>query len=254
MMSEVMSSRIDEAQAISTAEEIVGSVRTNGGEVRVLGGVGVALRCASMRNGMQLGRDYSDIDVVTTKRSAPTLTRTLEELEFIPARRFNSLHGHSRMMFDRADGIHLDVFVDTFAMCHKLDLGSRLEFNDTTISLADLLLTKLQVAELNRKDISDAAALLLDHELTDGEQGLNRDYITNLLARDWGWWRTVTENLASVGTHLTGILDPPANDAVQGRLADLATAIEQAPKSRRWRTRAKIGERVPWREEPEESH
>jgi hypothetical protein len=245
---------IDEARAISTAEQIVGSVRTSGGEVRVLGGVGVALRCASMRNGTQLGRDYSDIDVVTTKRSAQTLARMLEQSEFIPVRRFNALHGHNRLMFDRADGVHLDVFVDTFAMCHKLDLGSRLGFHGTTISLADLLLTKLQVAELNRKDISDAAALMLDHELTDGEEGLNRDYITNLLSRDWGWWRTVTENLTSVGTHLTGIVDPPGDAVVRRRLQDLATAIERAPKSRRWKTRAKIGDRIPWREEPEESH
>jgi hypothetical protein len=36
------------------------------------------------------------------------------------------------------------------------------------------------------------------------------------------------------------------------QLAELRAAIDQAPKSARWKVRARIGERVTWYQEPEE--
>jgi hypothetical protein len=172
----------------------------------------------------------------------------------VPERRFNALHGHRRLMFDHPDGTHIDVFVEEFVMCHRLDLRSRLAFHETTVPLVDLLLTKLQVAELNEKDVTDAAALLLDHELTSDESGINMDYVTRLLSRDWGWWRTVSANLAALPDHLASRLSEPAAVTATGRAKRLLEAIELVPKSLRWKARARAGERIPWREDPEESH
>jgi hypothetical protein len=140
-------------------------------------------------------------------------------------------------------------------MCHRLVLGPRLGLHDTTLPLADLLLTKLQVAELNAKDVTDAAALLLDHELTEDETGLNASYVADLLAADWGWWRTVTANLRALPTHLDrGALEVAATTRVEGATGRLLERIDAAPKSRRWKLRAKAGDRIAWREDPEESH
>jgi hypothetical protein len=52
----------------------------------------------------------------------------------------------------------------------------------------------------------------------------------------------VTRQLAA-----EGLIDPVA----QQRLAHIAEAIDAAPKSRKWKLRARVGERVRWYEEPE---
>jgi hypothetical protein len=157
-------------------------------------------------------------------------------------------------MFARENGAHVDIFVETFEMCHALELKSRLEIHNQTISLADLLLTKLQVAELNHKDVTDTAALLHDHEITTDESGINGRYVGEILGRDWGWWRTVTENLEALPTHLTDVL-PPADIAVVGeRSKVLRDQIEAAPRNLRWKARARAGDRIPWRNQPEDSH
>ena len=170
-----------------------------------------------------------------------------------PVTRFNATQGASRLLFERADGLHADVFVGRFALCHELALGRRLAIDERTLPLADLLLTKLQVARLNHKDVTDVAALLLDHELAEDDGGINAAYVTSVLAGDWGWWRTVTENLAAVRSLMPSLpLSAAEQDAVTGRIDALAARVEAAPKGARWRMRARIGERRPWRQEPEE--
>ena len=77
-------------------------------------------------------------------------------------------------------------------MCHRLDLRDRLDLHPETLSLADLLLTKLQVVETTEKDLVDMATLLSDHALTEDERGINIEYIAGIASSDWGWWRTIT--------------------------------------------------------------
>lgn len=245
---------MDSEATVEAATEIVGSAAAEGVQTRVLGGIGVALRCPSARPPGPLCRSFSDIDLVTSRDAGAKLSGVLEELGYLAEQRFNAMHGHSRLLFDHSDGIHVDVFIGRFAMCHSLDLGRRIEVHETTVSLADLLLTKLQVAELNEKDVTDVAALLLDHPLSEDESGINRLYVVELLSRDWGWWRTVTENLKALPAHMSDRLSQGSREAVGTRIAELLQSIETAPRSLRWKARAKAGDRLPWREEPEESH
>jgi hypothetical protein len=55
------------------------------------------------------------------------------------------------------------VLVGTFKMSHEIPLGKRLTLEPLTIPMAELLLTKLQIIELNEKDVRDALAILHDH-------------------------------------------------------------------------------------------
>jgi hypothetical protein len=124
----------------------------------------------------------------------------------------------------------------------------------TTLSLAELLLTKLQVAELNEKDVFDTAAMFLDHEIGSGDDKIDRDYVTTVLSSDWGWWRTVSHNLQAIPGHLHGLpLSEQQVNEVTERATELVAVVARAPKSVRWRMRAKVGDRAVWREEPEES-
>jgi hypothetical protein len=247
-------SRMDSEQSVAAASEIVAAAAELGVRARVLGGIGVALRCPSARPPGELARGFSDIDLVTMRNGGQGLGDVLSDLGYLGETRFNAMHGHSRLLFDHPDGTHIDVFIGRFEMCHSLDLDLRLDLHEETVSLADLLLTKLQVAQLNEKDVTDAAALLLDHPLSADESGINLGYVAGLLSRDWGWWRTVTENLRALPAHLSDRLPRDSWEAVDAQVTVLMQAIEAAPRSLRWRARAKAGDRLPWREEPEESH
>jgi hypothetical protein len=135
--------------------------------MRVLGGAGVALHDHVVVP-PSLVRTYGDIDVVVPAKSTRATSIALAALGYTPNERFNALHGARRMLFyDTENGRQLDVFVGVFAMCHELDLTKRLGRHRHALGAADLLLTKLQIAEINRKDVVDAVRIVLTHELDD---------------------------------------------------------------------------------------
>jgi hypothetical protein len=225
-------------------------------EVRLLGGVAIWLR-ASPAARAALGRSYPDIDLVGHKKQARGLRAVLEEQGLQPERVFNATHGARRLLYHGpGDGDwHVDVFLDSFEMSHTLDLGARLETEDRTLPAAELLLTKLQIAEVNRKDLSDVAMLLWDHQPgpADGPGRLNLDRIARLTAADWGLHTTVTDNLAAAEALLPDLVAAgPQRDTIAGRLAAVAAAVQHAPKTAAWRLRAKVGRRVRWYQTPEE--
>jgi hypothetical protein len=136
-------------------------------------------------------------------------------------------------------------------MCHEIPLEGRMELDETSIPLAELLLTKLQVIQLNEKDVRDAIAVLHDRELGD-EDGdtVNAGRIAQLCCEDWGLWRTITRNLEACRKQAGAYGEDLADVAT--RFSELEERIEAEPKSRAWRLRAKIGERKRWYDLPEE--
>jgi hypothetical protein len=139
-------------------------------------------------------------------------------------------------------------------MCHKVPVGERLVLEPETLPLAELLLTKLQIVELNDKDVRDVLALLLGHEVgeEDGEL-VNAGRVAALCASDWGLWRTITANLEALDADAVSYaLSLEEQAVVSRRIRALLERIEAEPKSRAWRLRARIGERVRWYELPEE--
>jgi hypothetical protein len=234
---------------------LVAEAAARGFPLRLIGGVAIWLR-ASERARAALGRDYPDLDLVARRRDSRLLRDLLEQLGYAPERVFNATHGAKRLLYHAGDGsYHLDVFLDVFEMSHKLVFADRLELESPTLPAAELLLTKLQVAEVNRKDLSDAAILLWDHELAtrDGERRLNATYLESVCADDWGLYTTVADNLTRLRELLGELVaDAEAAARVDARAADLAERLKSAPKSPRWRLRAKVGRRKRWYETPEE--
>jgi hypothetical protein len=234
---------------------LVAEAAARGFPLRLIGGVAIWLR-ASERARAALGRDYPDLDLVARRRDSRLLRDLLEQLGYAPERVFNATHGAKRLLYHAGDGsYHLDVFLDVFEMSHKLVFADRLELESPTLPAAELLLTKLQVAEVNRKDLSDAAILLWDHELAtrDGERRLNATYLESVCGDDWGLYTTVADNLARLRELLGELVtDAEAAARVDARAADLAERLKSAPKSPRWRLRAKVGRRKRWYETPEE--
>jgi hypothetical protein len=222
--------------------------------VRLIGGVAICLHAAGGIH-PALARSYGDIDLATTRDDGRATRQLLESLGYEPNDRFNALNGSERLVYyDLANRRQVDVFVGEFSMCHALPITERLVLDTQTVPLAELLLTKLQIVQLNTKDIRDVHALLVEHDVGDGDDDtINAAFIASLLARDWGLWRTARGSIETVlaALHATG-LSQSEQALVADRLRRLADRIEAEPKSMRWRTRARVGERVRWYEEPEE--
>jgi hypothetical protein len=221
--------------------------------VRLLGGAAVGMHRHTPFLPM-LERRYGDVDVVVKKAQDRGLKRLLEELGYVPNRSFNNLHGDRRLLFyDERNARQLDVFIGTFRMCHALDLDNRLELHPTTLAPADLLLTKLQIVQIEEKDLLDAAALLLDLPLDGTPPGIDTARFAAPLAGDWGFHHTVERNLPKVAGWARARLADGRAEAVAASADRLRQAMEAVPKSVRWRMRARVGEKVTWYELPEET-
>jgi hypothetical protein len=221
--------------------------------LRLIGGTAVWFRCPSARK-PPLTRPYGDIDFMSVSKNNRTLAGFFEANGYEADRLFNALHGAQRLNFtDSTRGRAVDVLLDRFVMCHTLDLKDRLLVEGTTIPLTDLLLTKAQVIQLNEKDIKDIVALLLDHPVG-GPEEIDVARLAEVTRNDWGLEHTVRKTLAEVHSAVEGIgLHPDHVAAVNKSIAALTAALDAAPKSQRWRMRARVGERLRWYDEPEEA-
>ena len=237
------------------ARRVIDAAREQGVHLRVIGGLAVKLRCPSAEH-RALSRTYGDLDLVGYRSQRPQIHQVMESLGYLPNKRFNALQGHRRLLFERAErGYALDIFLDVFVMCHQLNFLGRLELDEYTVPLAELLLSKLQIVELNEKDVKDTYALIQDHEFGEGDEREEIDirFITELCGSDWGWYRTVTWNIDKVLTLAEDYLEEGATrEQIASRLRYLGQVIEGAPKSLRWKSRARLGERVRWYNVPEE--
>jgi hypothetical protein len=233
---------------------IVTAAEERGLPVRLLGGVAVWARCPSAAV-PPLQRSYGDVDIISLSRVSRDLAAFGESLGYRPDKLFNALHGKQRLNFtDPASGRPLDVLLDQFAMCHALDLRDRVTLEAATIPLADLLLTKLQVVQINDKDLIDVTALLADHALGGQDtDSIDLGRLTSVLGRDWGFEHTVRINLEKVRASLSGRgLAEAVSATVYERIAGITSALDAGRKSVGWQLRARVGERVRWYELPED--
>jgi hypothetical protein len=224
--------------------------------IRLLGGLAVSLRCPSAGH-RALNRVYADLDFVAQKKQTRALQTALQEQGYRADHRFNALHGDQRLLFfDDAHERQVDIFLGVFEMCHKLVLEQRLNLHPFTLDPAALLLTKLQIVQLNTKDMRDMLAILLDFEPKNspaqpGEE-LDRTIITRQCAEDWGWYTTVQDNLARVAQEAQTLLESEEARLITERVQTLQHHLQQSPKSISWKMRDKLGRRVQWYDLPEE--
>src|SRR5918995_1587819 len=247
--------RSDDGSTSSTRSNVVEeALRTteqaerDGTTLRLLGGVAIRLRA---EDGLHpaFEREYADLDWIVPKGKSSEAQKFFDSIGYTPHFRFNAIHGRERLLFfDEQNDRQVDVLVGTFRMSHQIPFGDRLALEPMTVPLAELLLTKLQIVQLNEKDVRDALALLHDHPVgeEDGD-AINGAQIARLCASDWGLWRTFTANLDSLGEHL-GRYDLPdeSKESIPGRIRELQARIEEEPKSLGWKMRSKIGDRKRW--------
>jgi hypothetical protein len=235
---------------IAEAERIASAAKKAGVNVKLLGGAGIHMHSPSAAK-PPLKRKYGDLDYAISKKDRKAVLSLFPSLGYEANERFNLMQGDSRLyFFDPNNGRQVDVFIDVFKMSHVIDLRGRLEHEHPSASPADLLLSKMQIYEVNRKDLVDLIALLLDHPIGAGDEAIDPDYIAQRAAEDWGMYRTLKLNVEKLLATLEEL--DVERELVRSRIAELWTAVDSRPKPLKWKLRAQVGDRVQWYELPEE--
>ena len=226
-------------------------------QLRAFGGLAIFVH--SQSNPSFFHRDSPDVDLVVPGEQRQLLESFFARMGYIPNKRFNLLNGARRQIYyqQEDENRRVDILVGDFEMCHKLPLDDhRFEVDPVTIPLAELLLSKAQIVQLNRKDALDIISLLLNNDLgKDSEGKIGLDRIALLCSQDWGLYKTVTINLKRVQDLLVGEelkLTDAEKELIAERVHRIEQAIEAVPKSLSWQLRDKVGTRVRWYEEVEE--
>jgi hypothetical protein len=238
---------------VAEAERLLALADEQKVDLRLLGGVAVRLHAPDVPPA--LDRVYKDLDFAITKKASGPLDQMLRDAGYTPHVSFNAMHARERgLFFDDDHGRQVDVFVDSFRMCHAIPLADRFGVEKGTVPLAELLLTKLQIIEVNEKDIRDMVLLLHGHAVEEhDEDAVNGARIAELCASDWGLWRTITANLDRCREHVNDYdLSNGDREQIAARFDQLLARVEAEPKSRGWKLRAKVGERKRWYDLPEE--
>jgi hypothetical protein len=241
-------------QILDEARRLAGAALERDIPLRLVGGLAVRIRVQETFH-PELSREYKDIDFVTLKGRGKQVSNFLQAMGYEPQEQFNALHGHERLLFhDLGNQRQLDVFVGAFRMCHEIPITDRITHDAMTLPLAELLLTKLQIVNLNEKDLRDVVAILHHHDVADQDgEKINAARVARLCAEDWGLWRTCKLNFDRVRKGLAAYkMAPDERAVVEQRLDRLWERIDAEPKSRGWRLRDRIGDRKRWYEEPEE--
>lgn len=240
MSMEQRSSSEEDAVFQNEANSIIESAQKRGIILRLIGAIAIRYH---LKTGevAHANRTISDLDFIGLSKQRDGVEALLTELGYTPHERFNFVHGHQRLIFFNTKTDHrVDVFLDVFEMCHRFDFRDRLAVDDHTLSLADLIATKLQIVERNEKDIRDLFYIFREHEIgeTDNDGLVNGKYLAQLCAKDWGIWKTFTMNLDGSMKYLDEFLTTDQDRAiVKSRIEKLHAMIDAEPKSRKWKLR-----------------
>ena len=225
--------------------------------LRVIGSLAFQMHCPKYGYIQQaMGRAYTDIDFAAYRKQTKEIKELMENLGYTENREVFIVSEGERSIFDRPEiGLHVDVFYEKLDFCHVIRWADRLEVDSPTIPLAEMLLEKMQIVQINEKDVIDTIMLLLEHPLGDIDQEtINIKRVAELCAADWGLWRTTTMNLDKVRQLAHGYkqLTDEQKAHVEAQVVSALQRIDEEPKPLAWRLRARVGDRVKWYKEVDE--
>ena len=227
--------------------------------LRVIGSLAFQMHCQQFGYlQAAMGRAYTDIDFAAYSRQTKQIQGLMASMGYKDNREVYIVSEGERSIFDKPEaGLHIDVFYEKLDFCHAIYWKDRLETDSPTIPLAELLLEKMQIVQINEKDIIDTIMLLLEHPIGDHDkETINIKYIAGLCSTDWGLWRTTTMNLEKVSKLAQGYsqLTPEQKERLASQVNAALARIEQEPKSMAWRLRSRVGDRRKWYKDVDEVH
>jgi hypothetical protein len=243
-------------EILEQALKIVEAGAQRGIALRMMGAAAIATHCGGLDALETSNRALTDIDLVGLSENRRQIDRFFYEMDCRSMMRDFGGELKRRIFISKEDKLHIDVFFDELTMCHTLRLRDRLTIDYPTITLADLLLEKLQIVQINHKDVVDLTNMIRFHEVGDTDhETINIDYIAKVLSRDWGFFYTATENLKLTKDKLLdslGYLDAEEKTRVSKRIEASLSRIDSEPKTLSWKMRARIGTSKKWYEDVDE--
>ena len=225
--------------------------------LRVIGSLAFQMHCQKFGYlQAAMGRAYTDIDFAAYQRQTREIQAMMAGLGYRENREVFIVSEGARAIFERREvGLHIDVFYEKLDFSHVIHWKDRLEVDHPSIPLAEMLLEKMQIVQINEKDIIDTIMLLLEHPL--GEQDhetINIKRVAELCSTDWGLWRTTSMNLEKVRKLAQGYeqLTGAQKEMISSQVKSALQRMDQEPKSLAWRIRARVGDRVKWYKEVDE--
>jgi hypothetical protein len=234
--------------------------KQKGVTLRVIGAAALRLHCSNrIELHKALGRELTDLDFVGYEKQSEHIDKVFTDLgydtkQYLSAMMDRGLR-YRKFFYDRNNKRICDVFLDRLEMCHIIDFKGRLEIDYPTVSLTDYLLAKMQIVKLNEKDVKDAVVLLIEHDVGDNDKEMvNSNYISRLLSEDWGFYYTFTTNMNKIKERVDGfdVISTEEKQKLKRNVDSLLKAIEERPKSLKWKMRARIGTKQKWYNEVEE--
>lgn len=225
--------------------------------LRVIGSLAFQMHCPEFGYlQAALGRAYTDIDFAAYRKQSKQIQDLMATMGYTENREVFIASEGERAIYDKADsGLHVDIFYEKLDFCHAIYWKDRLEVDAPTIPLTELLLEKMQIVEINEKDVIDTIMLLLEHPLGDTDtETINIQRAAALCANDWGLWRTTTMNLDKVKqlAHGYAQLSPAQKALVESQVDQILARLEKEPKPLAWRLRDRVGDRVKWYKDVDE--
>jgi hypothetical protein len=194
-------------------------------------------------------RVFTDIDFASYGKCRGKAVPFFLAHDYEIEKRAAMISGNTRHIYFGGAVPMIDVFYDELSYNHPVNFRGRLENHPRCIALADLLLQKLQIVQINDKDLKDAMLLLLAGQLSeDDRSGINIKYVSKLMSDDWGFYYTSTNNLRKIKEAAAGVkaLDDGQREIICARADEILSKIEAAPKSGNWQRRATTGTSKPW--------
>jgi hypothetical protein len=222
--------------------------------LRIMGGAAIRMHCPkheALYERLKRAPKH-DMDFVTYGKFRPLTKQLFVDLGYEPyiSLMLTGATGRHRQIFNDKEGNKaIDVFLGKLEMCHVIDFEGRLEVDSPTVPLAELFLQKLQVVQLNEKDVQDTIILLMEHDIGDSDkEEVNGNQVASTLAKEWGFYYTVTVNLDKIRKFLNDYQTLSESDKkiVTERIDKIRKLIEAAPKTMAWKMRARVGPSVKW--------
>ena len=243
---------------VEEATRVVDAATERGIVLRIMGATAVRIHCPKfsyLHDALQ--REITDIDFIGYGKQNSSVLKMLEDLGYAADKRMRMFKFLGRYLYENPNNQrHIDVFFDKLEFCHTIDFKGRLEIDYPTISLGDIFLQKMQIVQINEKDVKDVIVILREHDIGgESKETIDSDYVSGLLSRDWGFWYTVTTNLGKARAFLPGYQGLSLEDRsdISAKIDKLSEVIEKREKSFGWKMRAKTGTRQRWYREVDET-
>jgi hypothetical protein len=249
----------EQAAYLDEAAAIIAAAEERGVQLRLLGAIAVIKHCPEfiwLHEATK--RELTDIDFVAYGKQRPNVGELLTEMGYATKGggaggvTMEVWTGREIYVDPRGQRHSVDIFYDKLDFCHPVEFKGRLELDSPTIPLTDIVLEKLQIVEINEKDLKDLMIMFLEHPVNaagnGGREEIDGDYIAKRFANDWGFYYTANLNFDKVLSFLPryAAFTPEHRETIGARIAELREAIERKPKSLGWKARARVGPRKKW--------